>query len=260
MPESPSPPTAQHPSGTPAEESSDTSSKPEPDQPTEGHAGPKATAPDADVAPGPDSSDRPKAQPVPDAQPQPEDVRALAAALRAARAALESHHFDEAQAKLAQVESVPKRSEHRAKFERLKLLVHYAKEFRSALLESVATLRAGSEIQIATGERIAVVSASPERITIKARGTTRTYAIDDLPAGLAIAIADHWLDQENPVSLVIKAAYLASLKDRRDDRLAKAREWFQQAAAKGMEIGDLARVIDDAYDDLEKGIASQPSD
>ena len=32
------------------------------------------------------------------------------------------------------------------------------------------------------------------------------------------------------------------------EQLAAAREWFQQAAQKGADIGDLAKVLDDKYD------------
>jgi len=198
----------------------------------------------------PDSraSSKPEPTPLSVAQPKREDVTALASALKAARAALEEYDFDGALRELAKAKSLPKLPEHQAKFERLDLLTQYAREFRSALLEAIGNLEPGSQIKVGTTEVIAVVSATPQRITVRVRGTSRTFAINDLPAGLAVAVADSWLDQEDPMTPVLKAAYVASLKDAREDESAKAREWFQEAANRGANIGDLAEVIDDTYD------------
>jgi hypothetical protein len=201
----------------------------------------------------PKASTATQPKPASDAKSNRKDIQAIASALKAARAALESGDFAGVRAKLAEVESLPKLPEHQGKVERLDLLAQYAQQFRTALKESINNLEAGSEIKVGTDEVIAFVSATLERITIRTRGVSRTYAINDLPPGLAVPIADTWLDQNDPVSLVSKAAYVASLKDASDDQLAKAREWFQEAAKRGVDIGDLAKVIDDTYE-LQKDL------
>ncbi|MBC8873425.1 MAG: hypothetical protein H8E44_28645 [Planctomycetes bacterium] len=196
-----------------------------------------------------------KPVPKPTAQPQPAEVATLATALKSARAKLESNDFDGASAELKKVRSLPKLPEHQAKHERLRLLTEYASRFHSSLLEALKNLEAGDEISAGANAAAGVVNVTADRIVLRIDGENRTYVINDLPPGLAVAIADTWLDQNDPVCLLAKAAYLAALKDARDDRLAKAREWFQEASKSGVDIGDLEKVIDDKYDDLEKDLA-----
>ncbi len=179
----------------------------------------------------------------------------MATALKSARAKLESNDFDGASAELKKVRSLPKLPEHQAKHERLRLLTEYASRFHSSLLEALKNLEAGDEISAGANAAAGVVNVTADRIVLRIDGENRTYVINDLPPGLAVAIADTWLDQNDPVCLLAKAAYLAALKDARDDRLAKAREWFQEASKSGVDIGDLEKVIDDKYDDLEKDLA-----
>lgn len=221
--------------------------KPAPEQPANPFES-QGALPQTKVSSQADAATQQKPEPAPVAKPKREEVETLASALKAARTAVENYDFDGASAELAKVDSLPKLPEHRAKVERLDLLVRYTRQFRSALLESINNLEAGSGIKVGTDEVVAVVSATSERITLRVRGLNRTYALNDLPAGLAVAIADTWLDQNDPVSLASKAAFVASLKDASDDQLAKAREWFQEAAKQGVNIGDLAKVIDDIYD------------
>lgn len=196
-----------------------------------------------------------KPTPTPTVQPKPAEVATLATALKAARAKLEDSDFDGALAELRKVESLPKLPEHQAKCERLRLLTEYASNFRSALMEAIKNLEAGDEISAGDNAAAGVVDVTADQITLKIDGRRRSYPINNLSPGLAVAIADTWLDQNDPVCLVAKAAYLVSLKDARDDRLAKAREWFQEAAKSGVDIGDLGKVIDDKYDDMEKDLA-----
>jgi len=203
----------------------------------------------------PVSDPQPKTTPPPTMQPKPAEVATLATALKSARAKLEDSDFDGALAELRKVESLPKLPEHQAKCERLRLLTEYASNFRSALTEAIKNLEAGDEISSGDNAAAGVVGVTADTITLKIDGRNRSYPINNLSPGLAVAIADTWLDQNDPVCLVAKAAYLASLKDARDDRLAKAREWFRGAAKSGVDIGDLEKVIDDKYDDLETDLA-----
>ncbi len=183
---------------------------------------------------------------------KPEEVAALAKTLKAAHAAILNGQYEAAEAELDKVESLPKRPEHHAKYERLTLLAGYAKNFDSALKQAVAGLHAGDDIQVGGSTAVGFVSAAKDSITLRVAGTNRTYALDKLPAGLAVAIADRWLNKDDPASPAIKGAYLASLKDADEEHKAKARQWLQEASKKGIE-GELHKVLDDTYD-LEKDL------
>jgi hypothetical protein len=188
------------------------------------------------------------AGPVPgDSAPTAEQVQELSQAMIAARTALEGGQYDDALAKLAGVSRLPMLDDHAQRYERLQLLVQYARNFREELSKAVAALRGGDEVPVGTSTVVGVVQTERDRITVRVAGANRVYGIDDLPVGLAIAIADTNLSESDPISLVIKGAHLAARKDARDDQLAKAREWFREAKQKGADIGDLDKVLDDSY-------------
>jgi hypothetical protein len=54
------------------------------------------------------------------------------------------------------------------------------------------------------------------------------------------------MKKDDPASLAMKGAYVATLKDIDEERKAKAREWLEEASKKGIE-GELYRVLDDRY-------------
>jgi len=178
---------------------------------------------------------------------KPEEVAALAKALKAAHDAIQNRRYDEAEAELNKAAALPKLSADHAKCERLRLLVGYAKNFQSALDQAVAGLHPGDEIEVGSSTVVGFVSATKDSITLRVTGTNRTYALDSLPAGLAVAIADRWMKKDDPASLAMKGAYVASLKDIDEERQAKAREWLEEASKKGLE-GELHKVLDDRYD------------
>jgi hypothetical protein len=175
-------------------------------------------------------------------------VAALARALAAARAALTNGKPEIARRELQKAKDLPKLPEHNAKFARLMLLTDYAKNFRSALGEALSQFKVGDQIPVGKSTMAGVVSASADKLTIRLAGENRTFTVDQLPAGLVLAIADASPRKDDPVALVLKATYLATLKGANADQLSTAREWFQQAAQKGADVGDLAKVLDDKYD------------
>lgn len=181
------------------------------------------------------------------ATPTAQQVQELSRALTAARTALENGQFEEALTQLVGVEHLPMLPDHLERYQRLQLLIQYARNFRSELSNAISSLSGTDEIQVGTSTVVGVVETGADRITVRVAGANRTYGIDELPFGLAIAISDLHLAKSDPISLVVKAAYLISRKDARADQLAKARNWFREAKQKGADIGDLEKVLDDSY-------------
>ena len=177
----------------------------------------------------------------------PEEVAALAKALQTAHAAILDRKYDEAMEELDTIATLPKSPEHHARYERLLLLAGYAKNFQGALQSAIAGLHPGDQIEVGGSTVVGFVSAAPGAITLRVTGANRTYALENLPVGLAVALADRWLDKEDPVSLAVKGAYLAALKETTDERRARARQWLEEASQKGVE-GELHKVLDDRYD------------
>jgi hypothetical protein len=179
--------------------------------------------------------------------PSPEEIQQLEGSLAAAWTAVRQQEFASALGELDRIDELPMSEGGAEKYHRLRLMIEYARNFDTSLRDAIGSLRGGDEIEVGTSAVVGVVETLPGRITVRVAGANRTYSTESLPAGLAIAIADTRLDSNDPVSLVLKAAYLATQQETRDDRLAKAREWLREAAGKGVDIGDLEKVLDDDF-------------
>ena len=169
----------------------------------------------------------------------------MAQALAAARAALQNRQFHSAFATLAQAGQLPGSRQQHAQYVRLQLLAQYAHQFYMALDEALDRLEGGDELEFGDSMIAVVVEASRQQVTVRLRGTIHTYPTDQMPAGLAVAIVDHRLDRADPVTLVYKAAYLATLDGAPEGWQQRARQWFREAAERGVEIGDLEQVLDE---------------
>ena len=182
-------------------------------------------------------------------EPTDEQVAAWQKTMQEARQAIADGQFPQALDSLEAIDPLPMREEARRQYDRLNLLAHYAQQFQGAVAKAMEQLTGGDTIPVGNNAAVGVVKVGRDSMTLRVRGTNLRYDVDQLPPGLAIAIADTWLDSADPVSLLVKAAYLAALPDRRDDRVQKARELFAEAAKKGIsEARDLPLVLDDTYD------------
>jgi hypothetical protein len=177
----------------------------------------------------------------------PEQISTLARTLRTAHSAVLDGNYELALSELDKVVTLPMLPEHFAKYERLILWAGYAQGFQVALQQSIDGLRPGDDFEIGSGMFVVFVEATEDSITLRVSGTNRTYSRDNLPAGLAVALADRWLTEDDPASLAVKGAYLASLRETDDQRRANAREWLEEASRGGVP-GQLHQVLDDTYD------------
>lgn len=180
--------------------------------------------------------------------PTREELVALGKLLTTARAAIGEQNFADADKALARADKLAKLPEHRAMVGRLTTLANYVRQFRKAIEAATKDFEAASTFRVGSSTEVAVVETFPDKIILRIAGMNRTYPFQDLPIGLAVAIADFKLDQSDPVSLVVKGAYIAADRRAESDQLEKAKAWWQEAANAGADIGDLPKVIDDNYD------------
>lgn len=186
----------------------------------------------------------PKPAPMPMvAPPTPAELVELKQALSTAKQAMAERELDAAKQSLAKAEKVAKLPEHKAMVERLKKLDTHLNEFWSAVGDSLKELKATDELMIGSTV-VAVVESGPDLLVARVAGGNRRYRKLALPHGLALNIADRWLDKSNPTTPVLRAAYLAADKGSEEER-EQARQLFKDA-----KLDDLAQVLDDNYDKL----------
>jgi hypothetical protein len=129
--------------------------------------------------------------------------------------------------------------------QRMSLLHHYVVEFWKAVRESLKTANMIDELEVGN-TRVAIVAASEESLTIRAAGQNRTYETMSLPAGVAMALANRWLDVKAPSTKIIRGAFHAV--DPTGGDPAQARRLWEEAKLLGGEVDELLPVLDDKFD------------
>lgn len=201
---------------------------------------PAPAAPAATSAPMP----QPAPEPTPPPMPTPAERKELTRLAQTARLALGERNLDEADAMIAQALELARLPEHQQKLEALKQLAYYTREFWRAVDESLKGLSAVGELAI-NDTIISIVEARPNHLVIKVAGQVRRYSRNDMPGGLAMAVANHWLNQDEPATRAVKGALYAV--EKKGDP-GKARELWQEAAQMGLDTSLLLSTLDETYD------------
>jgi hypothetical protein len=239
---------------------------PEPAPPPMLETKPEPTPPPIPV-PKPEPAPEPKPEPTP---PTPEpmpvptptkaELVALGKALTQGKVALTKYDFAAADEQIAAAEALAKLPDHQAMVTRLKEVGSYIKQFRNAVDQALKALQPGAEFKVGTSTMVIVVSVSAERLTIKRAGGNVTYPIDELPAGLTMALADSWLNANDPVNRVIKGSYFAVADGDQDTHREKAKKYWEEAMTSGVDVKHLLPFLTDKYDlDKQAEQAAKPA-
>jgi hypothetical protein len=208
------------------------------------------------------SAPAPMPLPTPPAPPPPMATRAeimsLIKALTTAREALAEQNFEEAGPELARAQTLAKLPQHQEAVARLKAVADYVKQFRDAVAAAVAEFQAGEVFMVGSSTQVAVVESLPDRVILRIAGVNKVYPFQDMPPGLAVAIADRKLDSSDPLSRVIKGAYLLVHKRADNETRGKAKALWTEAQAGGAEMAHLLPFLTDNYQDFLKD-ASEPA-
>lgn len=227
---------------------------PEPVPPSPATPTPTPATPSPEPTPPPTPPTPPVPVPDPAVTITPAQAIKLGKALADAKVALAEQNFEEADKQLAIAEPLAKLPDHAAKLARLKEAANYVQQFRDVVAESVAAMEAGSTFKVGTSAMVAVVETFPNKIIVRAAGQNREYPFQDLPPGLAVAIADLKLDASEPANRVIKAAYLAVTKPDDEEVQSKAKAWLEEASLGGVDVTSMQMFLTDKYDNLAKDI------
>ncbi|MAV37774.1 MAG: hypothetical protein CMJ59_20210, partial [Planctomycetaceae bacterium] len=86
-----------------------------------------------------------------------------------------------------------------------------------------------------------------DELKIRYKGLNLSHRLTQLPPGIVNAIANHGFDESQPVSQILKGAFLVVNPTASESMISEARRGWEEAAKAGVEIGDLPKVIDDDY-------------
>ncbi|MBM3998776.1 MAG: hypothetical protein FJ297_04380 [Planctomycetes bacterium] len=155
----------------------------------------------------------------------PDTVRQVAEILDGARAAMSRHAFDESAAQLTKAESIASNEALRDDVARHRRFEQRMRAFRSAVERGMAKLEAGATLNVGDDEVVAIVERKADSIIIRAAGQNRTYALNQLPIALGLALADQGLDT-SPESVAVKGAYQYLHPEATDAQRAEGLGWM----------------------------------
>ena len=119
------------------------------------------------------------------------------------------------------------------------------------LRQAIQGLEGGSEIKISSTTVLAVVEVKQDSLILRVAGTNRTYLIDELRPGIAVAIIKQSYDLNEPSTWAMLGAYIGTLRTADEEDLAKANQYWQDAINRGAKLTELPKILKDDYEQLK---------
>lgn len=189
---------------------------------------------------------------IPAELPKREEVVQLAKALKDAKNALGVLEIAEANRALERATKLAKLEEHQGMVTRLKYVADYCQQFRDAMVAAARDLDGGETFMVGSSTVVAMVESSDTQVTFRVAGQNITSNYGELKPGLAVALAELKLDNADPVTRVVKGAYVIVHQNARPDEIEKGKTWWDEAALGGVDLKDQLPFLTDNYDTLVK--------
>jgi len=119
--------------------------------------------------------------------------------------------------------------------------------FIKSVHEAKSKLR-GAETLSVGKTLVNIVEIKDDELIVRMQGKNERFAWDRLPPGIAIALADLTLSEQEPTDIAARAVYF-SLSPARNDLFAKkVKDWFEKSVGKGSIRKDLVQALTDTYE------------
>ena len=110
--------------------------------------------------------------------------------------------------------------------------------FWEAVGEGMKGLEEAGELQVGS-TLVSIVEASDELLVIRVNGQNRRYKADQLPAGVAVAIAKKWFDDRPDNKVILGAFYFVNPRS----DVADAKRLWEEAAGGGVDVKDMLALL-----------------
>ena len=190
-----------------------------------------------------------KKKKAPDREPTARDVDALAKALMSAKESLGARDWERADKDFAAADKLPKSKKHSVMVDRLKLVSVNARAFWTGVTTTVKQFKGAEEIKVGSTMMI-VVDATADALTVKFLGKSRTFKMDKLPKGVAMALSDMALPKDSAKSPVLRGSFLFLQPDLDAQDLKEIRSLWETAELNGVKTTELIKILKDDYEEM----------
>ncbi len=137
--------------------------------------------------------------------------------------------------------------EMQAKYARLDQLGQLYEIFIKSVRDAKSKMR-GTETLVVGKLRISIVEIKDEELIVRRDGNNERFSWDKLPPGIAVAMADLTLSEQEPTDIAARAVYfsLSPAKNELFDK--KVSDWFEKSVGKGTIRKDLVQALSDTYE------------
>jgi len=168
-------------------------------------------------------------------------------AMKSARAAVDKADFKAFHTQIELALAIPMNDEMTAKHARLDQLGQLYEIFIKAVHDAKSKMR-GTETLSVGKTLINIVEVKDEELIVRMQGKNEHYPWDRLPPGIASAMADFSLSDQEPTDIAARAVYFSLSPARNELFSKKVREWFEKAVGKGSVRKDLVQALTDTYE------------
>ncbi len=179
-------------------------------------------------------------KPLPEGPVDPAQAAKLSQTLAEARIKLSQRQPAEAQKLIETASRLATTQEQHDMVERMDLLEKYVDGFWSAVRDSMKGLKPTDEIDINSATKVVVVEATADALTIHIGSANKTFQVNQLPSGLAVALALRWFDPNKPDNKVYIGAF--HLVDPKTGPAYAKKDW-NEAAAAGVDVSNLLPLL-----------------
>ncbi len=137
--------------------------------------------------------------------------------------------------------------EMQAKHARLDQLGQLYEIFIKSVRDAKSKMR-GSETLTVGKLRIAIVEIKDDELIVRRDGNNERFSWDRLPPGIAVAMADLTLSEQEPTDIAARAVYFSLSPARNELFDKKVSEWFEKSVGKGTIRKDLIQALSDTYE------------
>jgi hypothetical protein len=190
-------------------------------------------------------------QPAPvmaDAKLSRQDKQAWQAGMNEAKKLIGEHDFEGAEQKLAQLRQMAKTAVQREQLSRIEQIGGLVKEARQAISDAITGMAAAETVKIGTSTVASFIEGDQSKITIRVSGERRSYAIEEMPVPLGLALMDLKLDMAQATTLARKGAYIVmycATHPSNKTMLPRGKQMLDDAAAAGAITPELAKFYED---------------